>query len=215
LQNWLDALKQEIAAVAAAPVTFVIVLMVVIAAVWGGLHWTYRTVLANKDQRIAVLERRVAEYRDKLSGATADEARRRIDALEAEIETLRRRLNPRHLTPSQKQAILDRSRQPAGAPPRAVTIIREEKCSDCAAFADEIVDALRAAGSWTVTTETVPEITQRPRSGLAIRVTEVLRPPLEAVALQRALQAAGLSLVVIAGGGAPTAELLVAERAPH
>jgi hypothetical protein len=215
LQDWLEALKQEIATIAAAPVTFVIVLLVVIAVAWGGLHWTYRTVLANKDERIALLERRIGEYRDKLSGATADEAKRRIDALETEVETLRLRLSPRHLTPAQKQAILDRSRVPAGAPPRAVTVIHEEKCSDCAAFAGQIVDALRAAGSWTVTMETVPALRQRPRSGLAIRVTEVLRPPLEAVALQRALQAAGLPLTMIAGSNALTAELLIAERAPH
>ncbi|HLF12796.1 MAG TPA: hypothetical protein VJA26_16450, partial [Gammaproteobacteria bacterium] len=155
------------------------------------------------------------DYRDKLAGATPDEAKRRVDALEAEIDSLRLKLQPRHLTPSQRQAILDRSRLPAGAPPRAVTVIHEEKCSDCAAFAGEIVAALRDAGSWTVSTEVVPELAQRPRSGLAIRVTEVLRPPPEAVALQRALQAAGLPLTIVAGGSAPTAELLVAERVPH
>src|SRR5687767_13248161 len=111
-----QGLRRQLRAVASAPVLFVGAVLVLVAVVWGILHLSYRTILSNKDRHIAAIERRIAAYRDAVSGATPDEARRRIDAMELELKTLRLRLQPRRITAEQRQAILDRSRLPSGAP---------------------------------------------------------------------------------------------------
>ena len=211
----LDELKRETKAVGSAPIVFGAIVLLLVALIWGFMHWSYRAVLSGKDAQITSLERGLDEYRDKLDRASPDEARRRIEALEAELKTLRIRLTPRRLTPAQRQAISDRSRRPAGTPSRSITVTAQESCSDCHAFAAEIADALATADNWSVTRQAVMNPEERPRSGLAIRVAEPTRPPLEAVVLQQALQSAGLAFSVLPVRGSSDVELLVTEPAPQ
>ena len=209
-----EGLRRQVSAVASAPLLFAVAVLALVAVIWGVLHVSYRTVLANKDRHIALLERRVADYREVAGGATPDEARRRTEAMETELKTLRLRLQPRRVTPEQRQAFLDRSRLPAGAPPRAVTVISEESCSDCAAFAAELVDALRASQGWKLETVTVANLPDS-RAGLSIRVPDRLRPPPDAAVLQQALRSAGLEFTMLGGAAGANVELLVTERAPQ
>lgn len=210
-----QGLRQQMSAVASAPLLLAVAVLVIGAVVWGILQVSYRTVLSNKDRHISMLERRVAEYRDVVGGASPDEARRRIEAMEAELKTLRLRLQPRHITPEQRQAIVDRSRLPAGAQPRAVTVISEDNCSDCAAFAAELVAALRDTQAWNVSTTSVATLPERSRAGLAIRVPDRLRPPPDATVLQQALRSAGLEFTMLGGAFGSNVELLVTERVPQ
>ncbi len=207
--------KKEIRTVAATPILFGVALVVIVALVWGFMHWSYRSVLSGKDAHIASLERRLADYRDALAGAPPDEARRRIEALQNEIKTLRIRLAPRRLDAGQRQSIADRSRRPAGVAPRSVTVLVEDPCSDCSGFGTELAQALQANDNWVATTETVKSLAERPRLGIAVRVPDPTRPPQEAAVLQQSLRSAGIAFTVmpsgVAGGGV---ELVVSERAP-
>lgn len=209
-----QGLRRQVNALVAAPILFAVVVVVVAAAVWGALHLSYRAALGSKDRHIALLERRLAEYREAVSGATADEARRRIEAMDAEIKTLRLRLNPRRLTPDQRQAVVDRSRLPSGSQVREVIVVVERNCSDCAAFAEGLAAALRDSQGWTVSTALGTAV-EGLRTGLAIRVGDRLRPSPEAIVLQQALRSAGLEFVMLGGGTAPDVELLVTERLPQ
>jgi len=188
--------------------------IVIAGAIWGAVHLSYRTILGNKDRHIALLERRVAEFRDAVSGATADEARRRIEAMELELQTLRLRVHPRRLTQEQRQAVIDRSRPPAGAQPRGVTVVVEKNCTDCAAFAEGLVAALQDSQGWSVNTIVAETLADRSATGLAIRISSELRPPPEAVVLQRALRSAGLDFRTLSGNADPSIQLLVTERMP-
>lgn len=208
-----DRLRQEARAIASAPILAATILVTALVVIWAVLHWSYRTALSNKDSHIAFLERRVADYRDRLGGATPDDAKRRIDALEAELKALRIRLQPRRLTPSQRQSIIDRSRLPAGAKPAAVLVAHEATCSDCRAFAEDLFGALGERGNWETTATVIEAPADRPRTGLGIRVEQPLRPPPEAVRLQAALRSAGLPFDMVAGGAGTAIELLVTERA--
>lgn len=199
---------------AVAPLLFVSAI-VVAGAVWGALHLTYRTILDNKDRHIALLERRVAEYRDAVGGANADEARRRIEAMTLELQTLRLRVNPRRLTQDQRQAVIDRSRLPAGAQPRSLTVVVEQSCTDCAAFAEGLVAALRDSQGWSVNSIVAETPAERSATGLAIRISSELRPPPEAVVLQRALRSASLDFRTLGGAADPYVQLLVTERTPQ
>jgi hypothetical protein len=86
---------------------------------------------------------------ESLKGASPDEAERRIEALETELKTLRLRLQPRQLPAAQRQAMMDRSRLPAGARPYELTGVYERDCSDCKRFAADLASRLDApeAGS--------------------------------------------------------------------
>jgi hypothetical protein len=215
MPSWLERLRKEATTVASAPLLLASVVLLAIVVIWGALHWSYRAVLAGKDSHIAMLERRVAEYRESLRGAAPDEAERRIEALETEVKTLRLRLHPRRLTAVQRQAILDRSRLPAGARPYGLTVLYERDCSDCQPFAGDLASTLDASGSWTVSMEPAAPPFERPHWGVAVSVPDPLRPPPEGVILQEALRSAGLPFTVIVGTGDPKTKLLVVERMPE
>ena len=215
MANGLDQLKREANALASAPIVFSAILVLLIALIWGFVHWSYHGLLSRKDAHIASLERRLEDYRNSLDRASPEKARRRIEALETELNTLRIRLMHRRLTPAQRQAISDRSRRPAGTPSRNITVTAQEDCGDCKSFAAEIVDALAISENWTANRQTVTDPKERPRSGLAIRVAEPTRPPMDAVVLQQALQSAGLAFSMLARTDGSEVELLVTEPTPQ
>jgi hypothetical protein len=215
MPSWLERLRKEATAVASAPFLLAGIVLFAAVVIWLALHWSYRAVLAGKDSHIAMLERRAAEYRESLRGATPDEAERKIEALEAELKTLRLRLQPRQLPAAQRQAIMDRSRLPAGARPYELTVVYERDCSDCKRFATDLASTLDASGGWVAIMEVVAAPAERPRWGLAIRVPDPLRPPAEAVILREALRSAGLAFTVIVGAADRNIELLVTERNPE
>jgi hypothetical protein len=207
-----EQLKRQINAVMSAPIILGVIVMLTLATVWAAIHWSYNAVLSGKDARISSMERIITQYRDSVGGASPEEARRRIGVLESELSNLRIRLTPRRLTPKQSQAIADRSRRPSGTPTRSLTLFIQEACSDCASFARDIVAALHVADNWKVATKTVFDVGERTPSGLAIRVSELGRPPQEAVVLQEALRSAELPFRVLENGSGAEAELVISER---
>jgi hypothetical protein len=215
MPGWLEELRREAKAVASAPFLLAAIVLSALVAIWGALHWSYRATLSAKDRHIVVLERRVAEYRESVSGVTPDEAKRRIEALEIELKTLRLRLQPRRLTATQRQAILDHSRLPAGARPSALTVGYELDCADCKPFAEDLASALQTSEGWHPGVEILSPPVERPRYGLGIRVPDPLRPSPEAVFLQRALRSAELAFTMVGAAADPSLVLLVTERTPE
>ena len=209
----MEELRQEARAIASAPILVGAGIVLLTALIWGCMHWSYQGLLSGKDAHIVSLDCRLADYRDHLNGASPEEARRRIDALEVEVKTLHIRLTPRRLTGAQREAISDRSRRPSGTPSRSIIITAQDSCSDCKAFASEIAEALRIADNWTVTSQLLTDLGGRPSSGLGIRVAEPTRPPPEAVVLQQALRSAGLAFSMLRADTSSGVELLVTERA--
>jgi hypothetical protein len=208
----MDELKKQAKAVASAPVVVAVTLAIFVALVWGLIHWSYRAALSSKDAQIAFLQRSVAEYRDSVHGASPEDARRRLDALEAELMTLRIRLAPRRLTPAQQQAITDRSLRPGGTATRSLVMIIEENCSDCAAFAGDMADALRERDNWAPTPQLIEGVGERSLHGLAIRMPDPGRPSPDAVVLQQVLRSAGLPFSILRGESGSAVELLITER---
>lgn len=209
----MEELRREAKAIGSAPILLGSVIVLLIALIWGFMHWSYHSLLSGKDAHITSLDRRLADYRDSLNGASPEEVRRRIEALEVELKTLHIRLTPRRLTAAQREAISDRSRRPSGTPSRSITVTAQDSCSDCKAFAAEIADALRFADNWRVTSQPLTDSGGRQSSGLDIRVAEPTRPPPEAVVLQQALRSAGLAFRMLPAESSSSVELLVTERA--
>ncbi len=65
-----------------APAPFMTALIAVGGAIWWLIKREFETRLTNKNSQIELNAARVAEYERKLSGATPDEARERIEKLE-------------------------------------------------------------------------------------------------------------------------------------
>jgi hypothetical protein len=65
--------------IASAPVTFILAAAVIAMIVWWALSWGY-------GRENSLLRSQVADYKDKLSGATPVEAKAKIDALEKTIK---------------------------------------------------------------------------------------------------------------------------------
>jgi hypothetical protein len=89
MADWFARLVAEWSVIAAAPVAFASAVLVVIAVSWAIVNWSYSSVLSNKNAQIELLQSRVADYQDKLKGASPDQAASEITRLKVEIESLK------------------------------------------------------------------------------------------------------------------------------
>jgi hypothetical protein len=67
--------------------TFFIIVVLIIGAVWWIMSWRYGDLLASKNGQIELQDRQLADYREKLKGASPEQAKDKIDSLE---DTLRK-----------------------------------------------------------------------------------------------------------------------------
>jgi hypothetical protein len=74
----------EIRVISEAPVAFSACLLVLAGVIWWAVNWRYSGVIDSKDGIIAL-------YKERLNGATPDQARAKIEGLEAQISALRSR----------------------------------------------------------------------------------------------------------------------------
>jgi len=67
-----------------APFIFFSALLVVLCAAWWAINWRYSAIIDTKDGIIAL-------YKERLQGATPDQARAKIESLEAQVLSLKAR----------------------------------------------------------------------------------------------------------------------------
>jgi hypothetical protein len=90
-----------------APLVFVTALLTLGAAIWWALDWRYTGIVSNRDLEISSLKTQRDEYKEKLGGASPDQAKARIDALEQKVDELSKRTGPPYpLTDEQKDGLL-------------------------------------------------------------------------------------------------------------
>jgi hypothetical protein len=76
-----------------APASAIAILLGVFAVVWIAMDWRYAGIIANRDATINLITTQRDDYKDKLGGASPDQAKSRIDALEKANATLSARLS--------------------------------------------------------------------------------------------------------------------------
>lgn len=80
-----------------APVPFFICIAVISISVWKVISWHYSGRIESFEARNKLLTDQISDYRSKLSGASPDEARARLDVLETTVRSLSpRSLSQRH-----------------------------------------------------------------------------------------------------------------------
>jgi len=102
----LDTIKYilgEFSRIADAPASFVVLVLAVFGLIWWAMDWHYGGIIANRDSTIisrdAELKLATAQrddYRDKLSGASPDQAKLEIESLEQNISSLKHQIDEAH-----------------------------------------------------------------------------------------------------------------------
>lgn len=171
--------------------TFAVIIALVIGVVWWLMEWRYGGVIAqrdgainNRDSEIALLKGQRDDYKEKLSGATPDQAKARIDALEERLA----RLEPRRLSASQRAVLVSNVRHAGSFRLSLVS----EMGSDSQQYAADFAAVFREAGTWVLSEGAVMGIGNRPPSGIAVRFADLNQPPAEAAILISALRAANV-----------------------
>ena len=199
----------ESRAVTGAPVTFAAAVLVIAALISCAVIWAFR-------HETASLRQQVAEYREKLGGASADQAKAALDILTDEVAALQARLKPRRLSAQQQRTIADRLRLPPGTQ-YALAIVQEGGCWDCPQYAADFDGALHGVPGWSVSHRVIMGLAQRPPHGLAVVVIDPAHPAAQESLLLQALQAAGIEFDLEAALSPLDKEpqLLLAARAPE
>jgi hypothetical protein len=85
MPQWMQELITGWPLITANVPTFVVIVALICGALWVAFNWAYGRVIARKDSQIELQDRQLADYRQKLEGATPDEAKAKIEELEDRI----------------------------------------------------------------------------------------------------------------------------------
>jgi hypothetical protein len=144
--------------------------------------------IGDLQSRLSLRDDEITDYRRKLEGASPDEARDRIEKLEAEIAALR----PRSIGQAQNEAMRGAIAGVVGN----LAIETDAACGDGRKFAGGIGAAFEAAG-WAVRLPMVLGMAQSGPSGLRLLVQEQNQMTDVEDAARRALIAANLDFDVV------------------
>lgn len=202
----LACLTREMRAVSRAPLTFsagVLITAALISCVAVGIF----------PGEANLLRQQLAEYRDKLHGASPAQAKAALEALANEVTALEAQLKPRRVDSHQREVITQHSQVPNDAL-YAMTIVYEGGCWDCPQFAADLDEAFRSVPGWSVSHRVMMGLAQRPARGLAVVLGDPARPSPQEQILLAALQAAGIAFDVQAARSAhePAPQLLLAAK---
>ena len=102
MEEFLKYLAGEWGTLSKAPLIFLAAFLVIGWLAYRAARWTFDTKEQHLNAQLRLRDDQIADYKNKLSGATPDEAKARIDTLEAQIK----QLLPRSLTETQISALL-------------------------------------------------------------------------------------------------------------
>jgi hypothetical protein len=139
----------------------------------------------------AALRQELSEYRDKLGGASAEEAKRALDALTNEVTALEARVKPRRVDARQREILMERLKLPNGTQ-YPLAIVHEGGCWDCPQYAADLAGALRSIPGVQVSNRVTMGLAQRPARGLAVVLSDPQHPSAQEAVLLQALQGAGI-----------------------
>jgi hypothetical protein len=208
--DW-EKITPQFAAVWATPAPFVVALLIAAGLIWLILDWRYRAIMANRDSEISLIKGQRDDYKEKLGGATPDQAKARVDALEMRLAMI----EPRRLSREQKTQML----ADLQSAPSFISINADMACADCAVFAADFQEVAERA-SWKVDMARVMADALASPKGLVVITIDAKRPSSAAAALVAALRRLNISHDVesramqsFPGQETPDAELLITTRA--
>ncbi|RWD69526.1 hypothetical protein [Mesorhizobium sp.] len=179
----IDFLKDNWAAVMAAPWVFVTLAVIIGGGGWAIGRFMYGERIETLKTRIENRDEKIADYERKLGGASPDEARDKIDALERRLQAL----EPRSLSQGQIEkigAILVRH-------PGAIDIIKDMGSPQANRLHSQLEKVFGQSG-WQVRSPAAMGVT-RPNSGILLTTQSGDQTTENAKCVMDAFSAAGLS----------------------
>lgn len=131
----------ELRVIGDAPAIFAAAILMTGAVIWGVMKWRYSRIITNKESAIWNKEAVIALYKERLDGASPDQAKSRMDSLEGQIMSLKDREWPK-LTPSVVMD-LENSLKAIGRP-QEISVLPQDR--DSAFLARDLVDVFRRIG---------------------------------------------------------------------
>jgi hypothetical protein len=157
-------------------------------------NWRYSATVESQEARNKLKDDEIVEYKDKLNGATPEEAKKRLDALELQVKAL----SPRWLTNEQKTRIAHTITDQKAA----ISIARDTAVADAAGYTHDLAEAFQEGG-WHVRLPMITGIGFSPPTGIGLLVADpkTLSPQEEAA--KRALEAAKIEFDIQFKGVSP------------
>ncbi len=72
----------ELRIILAAPISFAVVIVASFAIIWWIMDWRYGGIISNRESELQLVTAQRDDYRDKLKGASPDEAKAKIETLQ-------------------------------------------------------------------------------------------------------------------------------------
>ena len=167
LQYFVD----EWPAISSAPVSFITGAFVVGLAMYGLARLQTRDRVSSLEERLKLKDDRIADYENQLGGASPDEAKERMDDLQAQIQQLRQDTQPRSLTDEQREQLAHSLGPTVGS----IIIFTDLRCDPKDLLGPQLAHAFESAG-WRVDTGQVMGPGNPPVEGLSIRSSDRLNP---------------------------------------
>jgi hypothetical protein len=175
------------------PVLFIVSVLIVGSLAYGIARGQYEARMATLKERLDFKDDQVKEYKDKLSGATPDEAKARFDALERRVT----QIGGRRLTRDQRDRLMH-SVIGAGAG-AFISIAYAMSQGDCGAYATDFARTFSDAG-WDVENVATMGLESESFRGTSVVVTNATAlQPLESTVLN-ALRNAEIQFDLEEGG---------------
>jgi hypothetical protein len=187
----------------------VTVVLVVGGVIVGFSEWIHSTEISGKNSTIEAQKAQLDSYKEKLSGATPEEAKAKIADLEARLG----RMEPRRLFTEQRNTIVSILGE-FGIGSSQLT--SEIGCTDCAQYAADFGEILHRVHWRIMTNSSVGDLISSPK-GLAILTPNPSNPLPEAKTLADALTTAKIPFDILKGGPGvppmlPSMEILITPR---
>jgi hypothetical protein len=190
MDRFITYVLEEFKVIRHALFVFVAALLVITGllfyGIWQAFDWRYSGIIDNlKSDRDSARYQR-DEYKDKLQGATPDQAKARMDDLEARL----RLLEPRALSADQRIQIAKSVQVPPGSF-YVMVIAADMDCTDCYQYAVDF-QAILSDANWRHGMIRVMARQAASPKGVAILTPDPSAPLPEAVAVADGLRAAGI-----------------------
>ena len=194
LESLIKYVVAELSVITQAPLAFVLSLAVLAIVVWRALAWRFAGTIDSLEGRNKLQAEQISDYKSKLSVASPDEAKRRLDALELMVKVL----SPRRLDDTQKAKIITA----IGGNKGSVEIAHDMAVADAKALTGDFALVFQSL-NWGVSLPAVMGMGNPPKSGIALRVLNPAALSQIESTVARALEAAGVAFDIQKGRPPP------------
>ncbi len=180
----VSILKNEWSVISQAPISIFLITIGVGILIWRFASHTYSNRLEDANSKMDLLTTELNNYKDKLGGATPDDAKARLDELEAKII----QLEPRKISAKQRELMMTILRSHSGES----IIIAADAASPDAQHLQKGLETTFRRSDWNVITPMIMGVVNSPPTGIGFGVPDPVNLTVEQSNIIEALNAANL-----------------------